>query len=280
MRGFRTDDLRRAVAQLRSDWDLPTDTEFHLLTGGYSHSNFRFAMGGDQYVVRMPGAGDIDTAHEHRMLKELPAKVTAPVIAYLPSTGHMLTRWVEGAMLVDADVEASRVAIWYRALRNQLPKMTKAYRLEERVRAYLDTAPSHVPSLDTAWDLIKHVRLSAELAPSHNDLNPWNVIVTDHAPNRWVTLDWESAGLNNPLFDVVTIHAGLGLDLPLTQFATLCESDATRDELHDVEVWFWLREYAWAADQLGQGNDRIEITDQIEESAAKLEILSRFGASG
>ena len=59
-------------------------------------------------------------------------------------------------------------------------------------------------------------RAALQVRPCHNDLNPWNVIVSAADPGRWCTLDWEIAGDNDPLFDLICVSEGLGWSLEET----------------------------------------------------------------
>ena len=272
------------VRSLQRHWRIPDATRFELLADGYSHSNYAFTHDGSDYVLRVPGPTIGDTASELRMLRALPAGLGPPLIAFDVETGRMLTRRVPGPMLADTSpaechaatdggrtVSIVDVATWFRSFRRRIPDMHAHYDLESRVRVMLDNPrPEDRRTVSLVNERVRLTRLPGGRVPCHNDLNPWNVIVTGEDPTRWVTLDWESAGLNHPAFDLIAIHAGLELTTPVAEFAARSGVDVSARDLTDLTTWFWIREYAWAAHQLAAGNDRQPIADQLASSAARL----------
>tara|TARA_B100000886_G_C20022822_1_gene326623 strand:- start:44 stop:460 length:417 start_codon:yes stop_codon:yes gene_type:complete len=106
----------------------------------------------------------------------------------------------------------------------------------------------------------------------HNDLNPWNIIV--RAPT-WVTLDWESFGLNDPVFDVVTLCMGLNLkDKALKDSVEQYCGAVDLGRLNDNLLSYWLREWGWAKYQVSRGNRKIGIIEQERSSYARIKELA------
>ena len=112
----------------------------------------------------------------------------------------------------------------------------------------------------------------------HNDLNPWNIIRVEDGKDAasFRTLDWESAGDNDPLFDLVGLCVGLGWGM---DHARACHdayrrgrtgNGVTEARLRDTFRAFLVREYAWAVAQLALGNDRDEIRAQVVTSRDSL----------
>ena len=84
----------------------------------------------------------------------------------------------------------------------------------------------------------------AQTVTCHNDLNPWNILVT---ADGWVTLDWEFVGQNDVLFDLVSLHQGLALNvesLPdlASNWAQDLGTDYSSEGLSRAFGQFWLRE--------------------------------------
>ena len=122
----------------------------------------------------------------------------------------------------------------------------------------------------------------------HNDLNPWNIIrvhgATAHGAFR--TLDWESAGDNDPLFDLAGLALGLGWSRAdaLACLRAYCErrriSPSSPEARFDAAMCAYLiREHAWAAAQIATGADRAEIREQ-EESMRRAVLDWPAGAAG
>jgi len=93
---------------------------------------------------------------------------------------------------------------------------------------------------------------------------------------RWFTLDWEWAGANDPLFDLVALHQGLGKDdalLPsLAELLTGRSPEPGR--LDACLTAFWLREFSWANAEIAHGSPRPEIALQRELGERKLRALA------
>ena len=111
--------------------------------------------------------------------------------------------------------------------------------------------------------------------------NPWNVNALRTSTGRRLprlahVLDWEHAGDNDPLFDVLGLCTCLEWDRETTQACVHAWSDAggtpppSPDHLDRTLTAFYIREYAWAVAQLAQGNDRPEIHQQATDYLARL----------
>ncbi len=250
-------DIPALVCRLMPGWQPGDIHRIDFLSGGYSNHNFAFNHREQRYVLRLPRANQpfVDRVHEGAWYARLPPDLSVTPLYLDSHTGVMLTPWVEGPLLIDiaASLTLTELADYLRGLHRALPDPDRFY----DVAAICN---SLVPEKKLPAGLNTTQRRHS---PCHNDLNPWNIIQTPHG---WVTLDWEFVGLNNPLFDVVSLHQGLGLSPDsLAELASLylgpgCVVD--QGELDDIFRAFWTREWAWAEYQLNLGNDRTEIRQQ------------------
>jgi aminoglycoside phosphotransferase (APT) family kinase protein len=266
-----TDLLQQYVHQLLPHWHKDRIARFSYLEGGYNNANYRFSYLNQDYVLRVPQRTQpfIDHHHELQWYLALPEFISAKPIALDPSTGHMVSPWVNGKLLVEAwpDLQLQDLVVYLVKLHKKLPRTPRQYNLPQLTRRYLSRKGDVYAPYNPSADL---------LVPCHNDLNPWNIMVTD---SGWITLDWEFAANNDPLFDLVSLHQGLGLPpMELTNFAELylgrfTNADALR--LRQAEHAFWLREMAWAHYQIKQGNDRAEIIAQEANALARLKLLEQ-----
>jgi len=258
-----------ALARLRPSWALDSITDVAFLPGGYSNENFVFRYQAQKYVLRIPRRAQpyVDHVQESRWYAKLPAHLTALPLAFEEKSGLMLTPWIEGKLLIDAwpDLNEEHLIGYLQRLHQQLPATIRRYDVGELLAAYGCVGPEF-----TAESVA-----SEALQPSHNDLNPWNILVT---PTGWITLDWEFAGLNDPLFDLVSLHQGLNLsaeNLPELAARLLRKSELDPDisqRLSAAQRSYWLREFAWADFQLREGNRRAEIVAQKTQAASKLKL--------
>ena len=268
-----SEQLRRRVAALRPDWDPTRISGFIHLEGGYSNDNYRFDLEGRRYVLRIPHGSRpfVDRVREQQLYEAGPAARMPGIVAFDSGDGAMISRWVPGRLLADSNPEPAELLGYLRDLHGAMPPLDRSYDPLAQARAHLESvaAPPWLEDLAAGlcWE-------SGHSAPCHNDLNPWNVILTPEG--RWVTLDWEWAGRNDPLFDLVTLHQGLHLDdtlLPGMAAGYLGQAPEP-GRLYTCLVVFWLRETAWALAEVDAGSRRREVAEQAERGRGRLAELS------
>lgn len=254
-------------------WASRPQPRIDYLPGGYSHRNYRVEMDGRAYALRV--AWTPPRPRERRYL----AIAAAPdVVAYDKRRGHLLTRWIDGRILDSARPGPIEAGAYLADLHRQIPFGVRRYDWRAEVDALLSRALAEDALVDaedrraTAAVVDAFKRLDwrpAALVGCHNDLNPWNII---RVPRGFRTLDWETAGDNDPLFDLAGLCSGLDWH---GEQALACVSeyqrharldDATPQRLRQTLVAFQVREYAWAAAQLAAGNHR----DEIKQQAASM----------
>ena len=274
-----TADGQRVLACVRAlmpGWRPERIGQVSYLTGGYANDNYRFEYEGAAYALRIVRHRGGDRESEARFL-ELAAAPDA--VAFDTGSGDLLTRWIPGTLLAKARVPPAMAADYLRALHAEIPAGIRRYDPREAIRHDLARAAAVSPVAATALERLDWT--PANVAGCHNDLNPWNILRTDQG---WRTLDWEFAGDNDPLFDLVCLGRGLGYgDAALASLAAACygPGGVAPARLLHTRIVFELREYAWAARQVALGNDRAEIRAQATASEATLRVLleRREGAS-
>ncbi len=272
-------DLQTRIRDAMPAWADDAFRDFEFLSGGYSNANFAFwrdtPQTSERYALRIPTREQpyVDRRAEVEWYRQLPAFVGIQPTYLDPHTGLMISPWVEGELLVD--VFASRFGVddlldYLRLLHQRLPETERHYHVPALMPDFVGTESLHADiAVSPTGILLNRNTAKADLLRScHNDLNPWNILVTDRG---WLTLDWEFAGVNDPLFDLVNLHQGLGLDdALLSEMAAALAPGVEQNRLHDAYRHFWLREWGWARFQYQAGNQRHEVATQITVAEHKL----------
>jgi len=247
-------------------WREERIESIEYLTGGYANDNYMFEYGGERFVVRVVGEPEGPRDAEMRYL-DLP--IAPQVIAADRLRGDLITRWIDGALLAESRAEPDEAAIYLKELHDTVPRGIRRYDPVQVVRDYANDAPvSNVAAI-----ALRQIDWQMDATTGcHNDLNPWNVM---RCGQSWRTLDWEFAGDNDPLFDLVGLGYGMSynddaLDALVAGYYRNRPSDR---RLLDMRILYLLREHAWAARQVRLGNPRDEVAEQVVTTERELERL-------
>ncbi len=254
------------ILRLMPAWRAGGIERITYLDGGYANDNYRFDYGGEVFVLRIVRGAARQRDAEMRFL-QLP--IAPRVVAADPERGDMITRWIEGTLLAQSPVEPSEAAMYLRELHGTVPRGIGRYDAVQVVRDYSSNATVSAVAARALRRLDWSVE---ETAGCHNDLNPWNVIRCGVA---WRTLDWEFAGDNDPLFDLVGLAYGMGYgdDAFDALVAGYYQSRPSDGRLIETRILYQLREHAWARHQVHLGNTRDGVADQVANTERELQRL-------
>ena len=252
-----------AVAEL-APWLGPIEKSVYL-PGGYSNDNYRITVDGEDYALRL--CRKQPAAAERTFLT---LEIAPDVVAYDAEHGHMVTRWIEGALVVEQPLSVVSAAEYLKALHWLIPTRVSRYDVAATIRRDLASGEGQ----QSAYHLLETIDWqAASIAGCHNDLNPWNIIQTGDGLR---TLDWEYAGDNDPVFDLVGFAHGAGFDIDATTaLKNAYDPSISAEHLIRTIAIFQLREHAWAVRQIAAGNDRPEIVEQRDSCIRLAEATSR-----
>lgn len=253
-----------ALQRLVPDCDLVQVTRY--LSGGWGNRNYKLKMSGEAFVLRLSEEGQQDAKSEIRYMQ---IENAPELVAYDEEGKHLLTRWIEGYVPESQPLSPSQAANFLKELHRTLPSGITLYDVHERILRMYACGNASREDVRLFTDLNWQPRT---LQGCHNDLNPWNLLVTSQGVR---TLDWESAGDNDPLFDLVGLTYGFRFDdLQTLQCATeYLDSTPDLQFLMDTRIAYLCREHAWALEQVAIGNPRREVRQQIHESRAEIQRL-------
>jgi thiamine kinase-like enzyme len=237
------------------------------LGGGITNHNFKVAVDGGAYVLRIGGKDTellgIDRSVEHgASLVAAQLGVGPEVAGFVEPEGYLVTRFVEGRPIPVEEMRlpdtVRRVAEVLRRIHDgpPIPGRFDSFRV---VEAYAETAAARgvaVPE-DLGWaqaiaGRIEGVRAGAEPVPCHNDLLNANFL--DEGGQVRI-VDWEYAGMGDRFFDLANFSINHEFDDAAN--ATLLEAYAgeLRDEdaraLRLMRFMSDFREAMWGVVQQG-----------------------------
>jgi aminoglycoside phosphotransferase (APT) family kinase protein len=246
------------------------------LDGGITNRNWRVRLGEGEYVVRVCSPGTevlgIDRDCEHEAARRAAALGIAPEIAaYLPDDGVVVTRWVEGGTLGAEEVRA-RAAEVAGALRafHAGPPLSATFWVPDLVREQLALLADVPPVIERALAFAEALPAPGALAPCHNDLLSANFV---RDGERVLIVDWEYAGMNDPLFDLANLCVNNGYtdgDARVLLRAYFGDEDRLGD-LRAMRVVSDLREAAWGLVQAQRSELDVDFAAYAREHLERLE---------
>jgi thiamine kinase-like enzyme len=266
--------------------------EASALGGGITNRNYRVRAGDRDYVVRICGEGTghlgIDREHEYQCNRIAAGLGIAPTVEhFLPGEGMLVTRFIEGEELTaQTSTQPGALARIMATIRayHQGPAFPGRFSPFQVVRSYHRRAVEHGVQFPERFeqDLVFMANLESALAgraseaPCHNDLLAGNLL--DDGERIWV-LDWEYAGMGDPLFDLGNFAVNQNLDAGQCEFI-LSNYRGSIDfselaHLHLMRIASELREALWGYlqsvlsdldfDYMGYGKEHLE---RFRENAA------------
>jgi thiamine kinase-like enzyme len=211
-----TDELLRIVQTLAPELGEP-EGESRPLEGGITNRNYLVTLGGNRYVIRVPGKDTsllgIDRSAEREANENAAAIGVAPrVVAQLDDPACLVTEFVTCTEMTADDLrEPATMKTVMGVLRSvhdskaDLPTSFDSFRVVEEYRATAAERGGEIPAAyQEAHDRAREIEsvLSGpehQPAPCHNDLLAGNY--HRGAERIWV-VDWEYAGMGDRYFDL------------------------------------------------------------------------------
>jgi thiamine kinase-like enzyme len=194
--------------------------------GGLTNRNYRITIGREGYVLRLAGAGTGDyidrEAEAHNARVAAAASVNAEVLFFDAADGRMLCRYVAGiTMTAEHFRDLARVERAARAFRqmHEFPEpFAGRFDVFAKIDEYLTLLRRNRARIPDGYDRLQATAEGARealaerpapLASCHNDPLAENFLDTGL---RMVIVDWEYAGMNDPMWDLgdLSVEAGFG----------------------------------------------------------------------
>jgi thiamine kinase-like enzyme len=254
--------------------------------GGLTNRNYLVRDGDEQFVARLCDDRQflgIDRRNERLcQIAACEAGVAPEVTHFEP--GMLVSRFLNARTLTNDDLQApdllARLAQIIRQVHSQGDQLTGEMLFFcpfQAIRTYTQTARKHNAVLPPDIDqLVEDSRqLLSQMSPfqptlCHNDLLAANIM--DDGNRLWL-VDWEYAGIGNPLFDLAGVSANAGLSERLeVQLIEACSgpvSDAVLREVRILKTASLLREALWAVIQTVMSDLDFDYAKYATENFAK-----------
>ena len=193
------------------------------LQGGITNRNYRVRLGGQEYVVRLPGRRTellgIDRGAERLACEAAAALGLAPPVAATPAEG-LVTHFIQHHPL-DSHQIADRVEELARSLRRFHDSHTVlpvGFSVPEVLERYGRIVLERAGTLPAPYGEARALcgRITAALpvqrqCPCHDDLLAANIICANE-DGRMLIVDWEYAGMGSPFFDLGNLSVNNDFD--------------------------------------------------------------------
>jgi thiamine kinase-like enzyme len=191
------------------------------MPGGWTNDNYRVIAGDEIFVLRVSGAHSdalgIEREAERDAARAAEVRgLGAEIVRFLEPEGHLVTRFIPGRLFPWDAAPPLEDALRMLDVLQEVHSFPASryifspFRMVERYLSRTRDAGGHLP--DDAAELLARLRVLEKQnsgAPTcfcHNDASLGNFIAGEDGRMR--LLDWEVAGMNDPLFDLATLIVG------------------------------------------------------------------------
>jgi Predicted choline kinase involved in LPS biosynthesis len=280
------DDVR-VLARSVPGWNA-SDLIITPLEGGITNRNYRVRVGDETFVLRLPGAETallgIDREAEYEAARRAEAAGAGPpVYTFLQDRGCLVTRFVQGHHVPQADLERESVLASVvgsiRAI-HACPPISSTFpvfRIVEDYRRLAEdrgvTVPAAYHEASARAERIEVSFAGKPMPPTvcHNDLLNANFL--DDGDHVWI-VDYEYAGMGDPFFDLGNLSINNGFS-PAAQELLLrlyfgSVRDVHRARLALMRIMSDFREAMWGVVQQALSTLDIDYVDYADRHFARL----------
>lgn len=211
----------------------------YRLEGGMSNYTYVVSAGDIKYTYRVPGKYAerfVDRVEEQFHIQEVENAGFSDTHAYVEiPTGEKLAEYVDGTILTSTDI-VSYNALSAKVLHQihdsdmkfvDYDAFGRLAKYEEYCKEMNFTHPELYTQLRQKLDQCREEIGEVQKVPCHCDYQPSNIVVNG---DQVYVLDWEFAGMNDPLYDVAC-YANAGFDKALSLLKAYVGHEPTKQEM-------------------------------------------------
>jgi thiamine kinase-like enzyme len=266
----------------------PASGEAAPLNGGITNRNYRVRLGGEDYVIRLPGKDTALLGIDRDA--ECEANAAAAQLGIAPAVAATLvdcivTRYTPSEPVSAADLRAApqQIATALRLFHDRGPTLPVRFWVPDLLADYERVVRDRGGRLPDAYHRAAELaqRIAAALPPTqpvpcHDDLLTSNILRTrEPGGGRLVLVDWEYAGMGERLFDLANLSVNNDFDLRADVALLTAYFDEPPDEallagLALMRIMSDIREAAWGVIQSVISELDFDFADYAQRHFARL----------
>lgn len=236
--------------------------EIEILHGGITNNNYKVTIDQVTYAVRLAGVGTIEyinrSAEKHNAQVMADKGISALIVYYDETTGNQVCHYIHGKTLHSEDFKGekylSKAAQVFRKYHYSNDKFYSEFLPLKEIDSYVNLLA------EKKFDFYEGSELMTEkvtairglfknnpppIVPCHNDPLPVNWMDDD---KKFYLIDWEYAGMNDPIFDLaaLAIEAELNVEQEHFLLQEYFGESPTEKQLGSLVINKFLCDVLWA----------------------------------
>lgn len=219
---------------------------------GLTNRNYLLTVDNKRYMVRCPLIEDIQIVHRHHEKEAMEiikhTDFDVDTIYYDEATGIKITRYIENAKTFQEcndPYKIERTAKLMKQFHQLNTKIAYDFLPVQRLDQYKSQIKQPLFDLSFADFVIEQVKqMDTSITLCHNDWVDGNILFTD---TKTYLIDYEYAGNNDPLFDVMSFLSENNITDPLLRkrFYQTYFDDLNQETLQRLHLWEMFHHILW-----------------------------------
>lgn len=242
------------------DIELADIYDIKTIKEGKTNDSFIFSVRNQKYVFRNPGNGTdqlINRKEEYDVYKAIDKLgVSDEIIYFDEKNGYKITKYIDNSRQINTEnpEEIKLVLKKIKSLHNSQVKVDHEFDIEERINFYYELCKKNnailfkdfedvYSNIKKILEILKEIKRPQVLA--HIDSAPANFL---YKKGNIILLDWEYAGMADPLIDIAMYVPSKGLKKQEVSrlLDMYLERDHTKEELFIIYIYISLAGFLWS----------------------------------